>query len=110
MLSDIFISLSMIIYEVMTRTRVFHGVTGNIGLIISTIVNCEQRPDLKQVTQVKEKIQKNSTNGFKQDLKIFELLEALMKKCWHQNPFKRPQIGTSEFTNLYNFGKFIAAS
>ena len=85
----------MIVYEVITRTRVFHGVSGNIGLIVSTIVNCEQRPDLKQVTQVKEKIQKNSTNGFKQDLKIFEVLETLMKKCWHQNPAQRPQIGTS---------------
>ena len=80
----------------MTRTRVFHGVTGNIGLIISTIVNCEQRPDLKRVAHVKEGLLKTTENVYKHDLKIFELLEGLMKKSWQQNPTMRPDIGTSK--------------
>ncbi|XP_078482729.1 uncharacterized protein LOC100182307 [Ciona intestinalis] len=100
-------SLAMIIYEIVSRRRVYHGTGVNLSLIISTIVTRNQRPDKRQLDEVRRELKGNF-----EDLRLFILLDEVMHKCWCQEPSERPSIGTvrdevdAEFSSV-NVGKLL---
>jgi len=72
----------MIVFEILTRRRVFEGI--NPGLILELLrSSCDAQPNLKLVEEIEATL-----NG--RDLKIFVGLKEIMIKCWITDPRLRP--------------------
>nr|CAB3259490.1 CBL-interacting protein kinase 33-like [Phallusia mammillata] len=77
-------SFGMIIFEMITRKSIFHGVAVNMDVLIALILSQKQRPNVQEVEKIKNTVSKQA------DLQTLELMEKLMNLCWSQKPEDRP--------------------
>ncbi|XP_076821602.1 receptor-interacting serine/threonine-protein kinase 2-like isoform X2 [Clavelina lepadiformis] len=93
-------SYSMVLYEILTRERVYGRAKTSMDIVVSVIISRDTRPDEKLTSVVRD--------GLKSaDLEIFNSLEKVMKESWVRDPNERPQI-TCIRDQLYNLLKIFA--
>ena len=73
-------SFAMICYEVITRQAVFQDVRANVNLLMNLIASRGQKPNIKLIDDLEGKMKEQ--NKADADLKIFQHLNNIMKKCW----------------------------
>ena len=78
-------SYAMIIYEIITRERVFFSSSVSLNVIMYQIVHSNLKPDMKFVDEME-----NRLNADSNDFSIFVHLKDLMLKCWSTDPNERP--------------------
>ena len=82
--SDIY-SYAMIIYEILTRKRVFISSGVNLDLIMYKIKNDDLKSNMEFVDEMEKCLDPDCDNMF-----IFLHLKNIMIKCWNTIPSKRP--------------------
>nr|XP_026695383.1 receptor-interacting serine/threonine-protein kinase 1-like isoform X2 [Ciona intestinalis] len=79
-------SYGIIVYEVLTRIRAYSDSAAGRDNIVAAIGN-GTRPNQSKLDEVDKQFKQHQ----KQDHDIFLRLQSLMKKCWQQEPTKRPK-------------------
>ena len=84
-LCDIY-SYAMIIYEIITRQRVFSSSSINFCVIMYQIMHSNIKPNMEFVDEIEKCLNADSNN-----FSIFDHLKNLMLKCWNADPTERPE-------------------
>ncbi|CAK8673658.1 unnamed protein product [Clavelina lepadiformis] len=93
-------SYSMVLYEILTRERVYGKANASMDIVVTLIISQGIRPEEKLTNVVRDGL----TCA---DLEIFNSLEKVMKESWVKDPNERPQI-TCIRDQLYNLLKIYA--
>ena len=83
-------------YEVLTRIRAYSDSTAGRDNIVAAIGN-GTRPNQSKLDEVDKQLKQHQ----KQDHEIFLKLQSLMKKCWQQEPTKRPKATKSKCCRVF---------
>ena len=78
-------SYAMIVYEVITRHRVFISPGLNLNLIMYQIMHNNIKPNMKFVEEIESCLTSNCNNT-----SIFKNLKRVMMNCWNTDPSERP--------------------
>ena len=79
-------SYAMIVYEIITRHRVFIGSGVNLNLIMFQIMHNNLKPNMEFVDEIESSLTTKCNNI----ISIFNNLKKVMMNCWNTNPSERP--------------------